>query len=195
MSGVELIAGEPKPRETNKAKLACNDYLRMGAGRSLPKLHKIYTERAEDSPPTKTLRTLLDWSSTYGWQTRAAEYDQRIEERKTAEAEEIMATGWAAPYNRVVALSELIDEIKDDLKNGLYQDDIKLSANGKEVKVKVFKAQHIAALQRSLDDIAKETGGRKQKMDVTSNDEPIKGYVVFSPDDWDDDGGDTNSDL
>jgi hypothetical protein len=47
------------------------------------------------------------------------------------------------------------------------------------------------AWRETLADIAAETGGRKQNVDITTGGEKIKGYAIFSPDDWDKDATDS----
>lgn len=85
-------------RETPKAKQAWNDYLAMGPGRSLEKLaimYQTYTGKA----PTVHLRTLKAWSVAHCWQ-------RRLEEIAEAERQAIVARGIAEKQNRVDALGE-----------------------------------------------------------------------------------------
>lgn len=117
---VELVAGEKMKGESNKAVIACNDYLRMGPGRSLQKLHRMYSESASDKPTTGNLRVLAGWSSKYGWVERAEAYDREIEAEKTAaekanqlaiaaRRKEIMQSGVALDFERVERLKRLAD--------------------------------------------------------------------------------------
>jgi hypothetical protein len=46
-----------------------------------------------------------------------------------------------------------------------------MSATGKTVEVPSFKGAQVAQLRGTLDDIAKERGGRKTKMEVTGKDD------------------------
>ena len=73
--------------ETQKANRALKDYIAMGPGRSLTKLHKVYTEDTleKGESPTKCLRTLKNWSSRYDWQARLACWDEleREDEEET----------------------------------------------------------------------------------------------------------------
>lgn len=71
---------------------------------------------------------------------------------------------------RVAQLEWLNGILEADLRAGAYATDIKLSANGKAVEVPAFKAQQIAQLRGTLDDIAKERGGRKAIAEVTGKD-------------------------
>lgn len=71
---------------------------------------------------------------------------------------------------RVAKLEWVFAGLEADLARGFYGTDIKLSATGKAVEVPVFKAQQIAQLRGTLDDIAKERGGRKAIAEVTGKD-------------------------
>ena len=70
--------------ETAKAHKGFVDYCEMGAGRSLLKLHRRYTERALE-PVTLHLRTLKRWSTEHNWQARVAEYERRAAEQREQE--------------------------------------------------------------------------------------------------------------
>jgi hypothetical protein len=112
---VELIAGEKVKGESKKAVLACNDYLRMGPGRSLRLLVAEYDKDARNSTPTQSLGTLGKWSAEYAWQTRADLYDAGLEAEKQATEKErqrqiaerrkaIMEEGAAFDFERVALL-------------------------------------------------------------------------------------------
>lgn len=108
MAELELLAGQRQEGETSKAVLACNDYLRMGAGRSLSKLLDRY-HNATDAPPTKREKTLKDWSRNFDWQTRVTEYDAGWEQRKTAARNAEINTGLALDFERIGKLKRLAD--------------------------------------------------------------------------------------
>lgn len=167
---VELLAGKAKDNESNKAILACNDYLRMGIGRSLAKLAERY-QSATEAIPTRRIMTLKTWSVDFDWQQRAEAYDKSIDEEKTAlvdaRRKAILETGLSQDYERVNELYELYERLKLELvKNGLYYTDTKLAANGDRVEVEVFNKALVDSLRATLDDLAKETGGRKQKTET-----------------------------
>jgi hypothetical protein len=74
----------PRPRtapkqESVKAKAACDEYLAMGYERSLTKLCAVLGK------PPGFLRTLQEWSRTFGWVERAKEYDKEQLNRKQIE--------------------------------------------------------------------------------------------------------------
>jgi len=73
--------------ESTKACQALQDYIDMGAGRSLAKLAETYQaipEDAPESPPTKHLRTLKGWSSRFEWQARLDRYLELEMKRREA---------------------------------------------------------------------------------------------------------------
>ncbi len=80
---LQLLAGERKPRESSKAIQACNDFLRLGPGRSLRDLLNSYSESNQIMPPTRFLPTLKMWSARYEWQKRAESYDAEMDQKKT----------------------------------------------------------------------------------------------------------------
>ena len=167
---VELLAGIPKEGESNKAITACNDYLRMGIARSLSKLCDRY-HSATEPIPTQRIATLKNWSIDYGWQERAAAYDEAIDAEKTAATEvrrkAIMEQGLALEHERVNELYEIYAKLKAEFETcGVWYTDTKLSARGDQVDVDVFNKPLIDSLRGVLDDLAKETGGRKQKTET-----------------------------
>lgn len=221
---VELIAGEKARGESKKAVIACNDYLRMGPGRSLRLLLAEYDKNARSITPTRSLGTLGKWSTDYGWQARADHYDAAIEadkqaaekERQRAIAERrkaIMEDGAALDFERVAKLKRLadfleqqiyyeppsgdeaarligvLDEMSEDdsLSDiarivmskldpndpkakypNVWARDVKALAGGRTVDVVRFNPAILSEFRAVIDDIAKETGGRRQRV-VTEN--------------------------
>lgn len=180
----ELIVGEKGQGEGSRHVIACNDYLRMGPGRSLAKLQRRYVGDASSQPPTKHLRTLATWSSRYGWQARAEAYDAHIEAEKTARVEEILASGAALVHERVQKLKDLLDFLEREIayesdrgsRDKVWLPDVKQIGGGEHaerVDLVRFNSALIDQYRATLDDLAKETGGRKQQMDVTSQGDQI----------------------
>lgn len=179
MSEVVLLVGERAERESLRAVQACNDYIRMGAGRSLEKLLNRYLNDIEsglESPPSKRLSTLREWSAEFGWVARASSYDAIQDTAKTSEIQRLRTEGLAADHERIDELSEIYSKLKIEfLLNGLWYKDVKLSAKGDKVDVEVFNAPLLTQMRGVLDDIAKEVGGRKQKIEHTgANGGPIE---------------------
>lgn len=174
MSEVELLAGKRQPRESNAAAIACNDFLRMGPGRSLPALQATYAKSNQKSPPAASLGTLKQWSARYDWQLRAAAYDALIEEEKNRAAAEmrraVMEQGFALDLERVRSLDKLASllegEVYEEVKRWLP--DVKQIGGGEyaeRVDIVRFNAALIEQFRGTLDDLAKETGGRKQQLE------------------------------
>jgi hypothetical protein len=166
-------------KETSRARQAWADYLAMGPGRSLEKLLALYSERRQSgrraSVPARRLRTLYDWSSTFGWQARLqAITDGHIAAATAAEAARIrgiMETGFARPVERVAVLKDLAETLLADLRDpqkrwlrdvkGIGQGD-----NWTQVEIERFNAAELEQLRALFDDIAKETGGRPKTIRI-----------------------------
>ncbi len=104
---LEPLAGERKDNETDRAVQACNDYLRMGPSRSLPKLHGKYTKSHKKTQPTESLDTLKGWSTDFDWQLRASAYDAELETTKNEKRKQVIEQGLALDYERVTKLKQL----------------------------------------------------------------------------------------
>lgn len=183
--GLEPLTGERQGKETNKAIMACNDYLRMGPGRSLQKLHRKYIEYTLENPPTKHLRVLARWSTNFGWQSRATLYDSEVEEHKTQEAKkrqkQALETGLSLDYERIITLKELsaflLGQLYEEGETGtlhrLWLPDVKQIGSGEfaqRVDIERFNAPLISEIRGLLDDLAKETGGRMRRVEINWRD-------------------------
>jgi len=109
--------------------------------------------------------------------------------------EEVISTGLAIRANRVQALIALARMLEEDLRIKLltWTDDVKSIAVGagketghERIEFKVFNKAEIQELRGIYDDIARETGGRITRTDITSLNQQIKGYVIVDPDKWPD---------
>jgi len=172
---IQPLTGQRHDRETDAAVVACNDYLRMGIGRSLRGL--LESIQNTDKSLTKKLAwgTIAGWSHKFDWQERAAAYDAEQDEAKTTEIHRIRTEGLAADHNRIVELAEIFDALKQDFTaSGLYRTDIKLSATGQQVEVESFNKPLIDTMRGILDDIAKEVGGRKQVVNLSITRDELK---------------------
>jgi len=175
---LELLSGVRQKTETDKAVQACNDYLRLGAGRSLGKLADCYSEIFRTNPPTKALITLKDWSKKHGWQARCSEYDAQWDARKTAEREASFQQGLALDYERVDKLKRLADFLEaqvyevsaDGVYHNVWVPDVKQIGSGEyseRVDIERFNGTLLAEYRSVLDDLAKEVGGRIRKNEHT----------------------------
>ena len=184
MSKLKPLAGQRQKGESSKAVQACNDYLRMGAGRSLRGLSEKYNSIQQDStgnPPTRSFGTLGQWSLRYSWVERAVDYDAEIEAQKTAYANEMMRSGIALDYERVGKLKDLFELLYEQLMeegdggvlHNLWLPDVKQIGSGEyaeRVDIERYNSPLISDILRVLDDLAKETGGRVKKSEVTGED-------------------------
>jgi hypothetical protein len=122
----------------------------------------------------KSRQIISRWSAQYRWVNRAAEWDKEQErlreDARKAEIERIMSEGYAATHNRVKDLNKLARKQWKDLqkKELVWLPDVKSIGSG-EFAERVDLIRYNAALSEqfraSLDDIAKEVGGRVKKID------------------------------
>jgi len=189
---INPLVGERVVGESDKAILACNDWLRLGSGRSLPALIEKYTQSNQHSPPTTSLGTLKQWSTRYDWRERALAFDSTWEQRKNAERKAVLEYGLSLDYERVRRLKRLADFLEDQLyatddegnfANLWLQDSkgIGSNENFERVDIERFNAGLLTQYRGVLDDIAKEVGGRVNKTDLTSDGEPIAIQITGVP--------------
>jgi len=125
------------------------------------------------------LNTLKGWCARYAWQARADLYDAQIERRKTERAERIMQSGLALDHERVQKLKrlarvvegQLYEQAEDGRYRSIWLPDVKQIGSGdnaERVDLEKFNAAIIEEFRGVLDDLAKETGGRKVKQEITS---------------------------
>jgi hypothetical protein len=166
-------------RETPNAKRAWADYLAMGPERSLEALARRYRIVIENGgqAPTTRLPTLADWSRHFGWQARLSEIADRetreAEEREAAYRRSVLEDGYALSHKRVEGLKVLAGLLYDELTaegedNRRWLDDVKQIGSGADaVRVPIlrFNASEVEQLRGLLEDIAKEVGGRAQKLE------------------------------
>ena len=162
------LAGEREYRESTRAVQACNDYLRMGPGRSVRELHRRYAKDTQNLPPSRSRGTLKDWGAKYGWIKRGQLYDEQLEAQKNAKAAEIMNSGLALAHERVERLQDLADFLADEVRryDRVWLPDVKQIGSGnsaERVDLERFNSALIDQYRGTLDDLAKETGGRVKK--------------------------------
>ncbi len=177
---LELLAGERQPGESARAVQACNDWLRLGPARTLPKLLKRLNKTQQNSTSTESLYTLERWSANFKWAGRAIDYDAEQERQKNIARQVEFGRGVALDYARVRELKRLLNLLRKQLYAkdpddpdgrlfNLWLKDKKMIGQGegaKEVEIERFNAPLIAELRGVLDDLARETGGRRQKIDA-----------------------------
>jgi len=170
--------------ESQKAHDALIDYFLMGSGRSLEKLRQKYAETTLNKPPTIHLRTLQIWSSPrrYSWSariTRQTEIDNEIaleqyRQRHMSEAEIMarladMARADMADFADV-RRSEDLKEIKQSPLVKKFTITERKSRDDTEI-VKTTIELHNA--QRALELLGKDFGRFKNRLDITTGDQPF----------------------
>ena len=176
MSKIELLAGELKAGESSKAIQACNDWLRLGPGRTLTGLLEKYRDTPENAA-TSSLNTLQAWSKGFDWMSRGKLYDKELERQKNERRREILESGLALDFERVTELKNIALVLKAQFYHrdesgrfdSLWLKDVKQVGTGESarvVNIERFNAPLISELRGILDDLAKETGGRRQRVDT-----------------------------
>ena len=102
-----LLVGTAHSNESSAAIRACNDYLRMGPGRSVRGLGAQYRTTATDLAPTQSYATLRAWSEKFEWQARAKQFDAHEDELLNARREQVMSQGLALDFERIEALKRV----------------------------------------------------------------------------------------
>ena len=177
---VELLSGQRQKSESDKAVIACNEWLRMGSGRTIADLAQKFTDSHSGSQPTTSYGTLRKWSSDYNWAERATEFDAGWEARKNAERDAVLNYGLAHDYERVRKLYRLAAMLEAQIyERGMYGElhnlwvpDVKSIGSGEfaeRVDIERFNSALLEQYRKVLEDIAKETGGRVQKQEIRHN--------------------------
>lgn len=193
-ANLEPLSGQRQSGESDNAVIACNDWLRMGPGRSLPSLAQKYNDLQPSATPTQSLSTIETWSSRFDWTERADAFDAAWEARKTEEREAAMAYGLALDYERVERLKRLANFLEGQIYergeggvlHNVWVPDVKSIGSGEfaeRVDIERFNAALLSEYRATLDDIAKEAGGRIKKQDITSGGKPLP--ILFTKMDTD----------
>lgn len=182
---IQPLSGQRQKGESASAVQACNDWLRMGAGRSLRELVDNYlqqtTFKRSFKPPTTKYGTIRDWSGKFNWSDRASEYDSTWEERKNEEREQVFDHELALDFERVRELKRLASFLEAQIYetgeegdfHNVWLPDVKQIGSGElayRVDIERFNSALISEYRAVLDDIAKEVGGRAKKTEVTGKD-------------------------
>lgn len=150
----------------------------MGPARSVRGLHRSYVNGDQKLAPSRSLGTILNWSARYGWLARGVEYDAAVERFKDERRREELESGLALDFERVHHLKELanflLGQVYEQGAGGNYHNvwlpDVKQIGSGKyaeRVDIERFNAAIISELRSTLDDLAKETGGRIRRQEIT----------------------------
>jgi len=131
---------------------------------------EINVRAASFDPPFSVSRQQVDYYR------KARKID--IDAIKSIDEKNALVSGYALKEHRVFKLSILAALMEKDLFGGfIWTDQVKGVGSGDIAEIvdyEEFNAAEITQYRGVLDDIAKETGGRVQKQDVTSGGEPLK---------------------
>lgn len=211
---LQPLQGERQSGESESAVLACNDWLRLGPGRTIPALLAQYQDRSSFvrgfKPPSTSKKTLETWSSRYSWPERAREYDAQWDAMQTEERERELAIGLALDFERVRKLKRLADFLEAQIYelsepdpltgqqhyHNVWCPDVKVVGHGdaaEAVDIERFNSALFTQYRETLNDLAKEVGGRVQKQEMTGKDgAPIKTIVQVVYENAIDHDGDAN---
>ena len=148
---------ERRDGDTDKSYRALCDYARMGPARSMTDLQRSYSETTGEKPPTKSLRWLHEWSRTHDWQARVQDYDDAMRAAADEAVAREMLTGLALPAHRVRFIKDVLE--------GMTPEDVRAALKA--------SPSTAAQIRGFLGDLAKETGGRKQNLDLTTKGESL----------------------
>jgi len=176
---------EKRDGETSRAYEVFCVYLEMG-----PRERSIEKVVEELGKPSGYSRHLERWSSEHDWVDRAAAHDEHLAAKRREEYEKEMTTGLSHAGARVRKLKDLHDRLEDELEQNLWIEDVKIGPQGSQVRIRKYNGELVRDYLRSLKHIAKEVGGRKKKVDVTSQGDQLEGVDVRVVDGPDPDVGD-----
>jgi len=192
MAELELLIGARLKGESDNAVIACNDFLRLGPGRTLTILEQKYADFYQGEPPTRSLSTLKKWSTDHSWVDRAREFDSNWEIIKNQERQKVMEYGLALDFERTRELKQLAEFLLAQLYeqgeggefHNLWVPDVKQIGSGEsaeQVDIERFNSGLLSQLRGVLDDLAAETGGRIKRSDLTSGGEKLAGPTIYLP--------------
>lgn len=172
------------PNETVKAYTAFLDYVNMGAGRSIRKLHEEYLRQTVGKPPTKSKETLEDWSSAHKWQDRLGQYLVELQTRQLLKQKERLEQFNENVWQTYTRFAELVQEAVQEYDKTKITKRTRVPDPrnpGSEIEVVHLKT-NIEGLQRLVETFGKLGKdlrvqlGLPQAIDMTS-----KGEEILSP--------------
>lgn len=165
-------------------------YLRMGTKRSVAAVYK--KEKRGEKGSNIPHGSWYDVEKEWKWKERARDYDdwQRAEEDRiiAEEKEKVLRSGFALMHKRIKELDrqarKLIAMTNDEQK--IWIPELRTVIMGEDksqtVEKVVFNAPLFTTIDKIFDSIAKETGERVKKKDITITEMPPSVYLGFDPD-------------
>jgi len=158
----------------------------MGVSRSVRALHRQYEGKPEaESVPTRRLSTLESWCRRNDWVERVGMYDEEVQKMLAEEEERALQEGLASAGRRILKLTEIAEQLEQEFVAGmLWLNRVKSIGSGKDgtferIEEQKFNAQLIKQMRGIYDDIAKETGGRQSKVDITTQGNALQKDFTF----------------
>lgn len=201
MANQDYNALKPLASETDRAYKAFLDYIDMGATRSLHKLHAYY-EGLSDSKARATSRmaTLEGWSTVHRWQERVKDFLTERAQRIALKQEEILLQRTELVFSQSDELSTHIQAMIGQFatmktsKRALIPDPRDPSKMIESITLKPNTVD-LERIVRSFGTLNKDlrtilgvpNPETRSNFDVTSGGAPLKTYIAWSPDMWDDD--------
>lgn len=193
---LEPATSEKGQIENKRANQALRDYAYLGTSRSFEKLRGHYTGGAPGTLrpcPTKSSNTMKKWSLAFAWVERVNRWDELERARAQANYEarraEIMQTGLALDYERVVKLKRVCEQLDGylaqsekvwlpDVKSIRVGSSLEATPDGKtreigeyeRVELVHFNSALFSQLLAALEALAAETGGRIKRSELTGKD-------------------------
>jgi hypothetical protein len=182
---LEPLSGQRQKSESDAAIVACNDWLRMGAGRNLRELIDSYSQKITRNrgfkPPSLSYGTIRQWASSFNWSERATEYDANFEAIRNEERAKVFASELVSDFGRIRKLLELADFLEGQLYeqdpdgnfHNVWNPDVKSVGSGdnaERVDIERFNPAIISEYRATMKDIAEEVGGRTKKLEHTGAD-------------------------
>lgn len=168
-----------------------NVYLRLGTKRSVNAVFQKETKKSKEKTRTNTGPDWYEAAKQWNWGSRARDYDeyQRAEEDRiiAEEKEKVLRSGYALMHKRIKELDrlsrKLIQMEKDESKVWIPEiRTIGSGDNAQHIEKLVFNAPLYQTIDKLFDSIAKETGERVKKKDITVTEIPPSVYLGFDPD-------------
>lgn len=168
-----------KPKLSEQQKLSLLEWLAEGL-----KTKEINERAAKHEEPFEVSPQLV-----YQYRT---DYEIDLTNLRSRNEMAALHTGLSLKANRLEKLFALAERLEEDLFNRklVWTEQVKGIGSGSDferITFEEFNASEIKEYRAVLDDIAKETGGRVLRTDVTSEGKPMKAYIGVSPDDWNSD--------
>jgi hypothetical protein len=168
----KLKNGKKEPGRANRALRA---YLQLGPTRS-PAL--LLAHLAAKNQSNLGLRQIQTWTNHYAWDERARHYDelgrQRQRQQDAERQRSILQRGVAITLERVEELKQMYARLKQDMlrEERVWLVEVKYQRVDKDTIERVENLRFNAALfnqaRGALADLARETGGRPLRTEISS---------------------------